>query len=153
MHSCELITNLCIKKVLCHHVEVVRISGAALCFLQRDWLSPNSSWKSNQLNEAWGIGWGHQTLFSLWEGGVWARDYLQAGWWWKRIRLGNTTHHTMYLGSPDCAAILANTDVGLRHPTADTGLGTTIWRLQEQEKVVSLTMPKYTTVEIKAICI
>ena len=28
MHSCELITNLCAKKVLCHRVEVVRISGA-----------------------------------------------------------------------------------------------------------------------------
>ena len=27
--SCELITNLHTKKVLCHRVEVVRISGAA----------------------------------------------------------------------------------------------------------------------------
>ena len=57
----------------------------------------------------------------------------------------------MYLGSPDCAAILANTDVGLRHPTADTGLGTTSSRLQEQETVVSLTMRKYTAVEIKTL--
>ena len=29
MHSCELITNLHAKKVLCHRVEVVRISGSA----------------------------------------------------------------------------------------------------------------------------
>ena len=29
MHSCELITNLRAKKVLCHRVEVARISGAA----------------------------------------------------------------------------------------------------------------------------
>ena len=29
MHSCELITNLHAKKVLCHRVEAVRISGAA----------------------------------------------------------------------------------------------------------------------------
>ena len=29
MHSCELITNLRAKKVQCHRVEVVRISGAA----------------------------------------------------------------------------------------------------------------------------
>ena len=37
MHSCELITNLHAKKVLCHRVEVVRISGAATtdCVLQR----------------------------------------------------------------------------------------------------------------------
>ena len=62
-----------------------------------------------------------------------------------------TTHHTMYLGSPDCATILANTDVGLRHPTADTGLGTTSSRLQEQETVVSLTMRKYTAIEIKSL--
>ena len=29
MHSCELITNLRAKKVLCYRVEVVRIFGAA----------------------------------------------------------------------------------------------------------------------------
>ena len=28
-----------------------------LCFLQHDWLSSNSLWKSNQLNEARGISW------------------------------------------------------------------------------------------------
>ena len=28
MHSCELITNLRAKKVLCHRIEVARISGA-----------------------------------------------------------------------------------------------------------------------------
>ena len=57
-HSCELITNLRLEKVLCHRVEVITISGAATtdCFLKRDWLSPNSSWKSSQLNEARGIG-------------------------------------------------------------------------------------------------
>ena len=59
MHSCELITNLCAKKVLCHRVEVVKnfqCYNHRLCFLQRDWLLANSSWKSNQLNEAQGIG-------------------------------------------------------------------------------------------------
>ena len=66
MHSCELITNLRAKKVLCHRVEVVknfRCCNHRLCFLQRDWLLANSSSKSNQLNEAEESAEGHQTLF------------------------------------------------------------------------------------------
>ena len=68
MHSCELITNLRAKKVLCHRVEVVknfRCYNHRLCFLQRDWLLANSSWKSNQLNEARGIGRRAPDLFFL----------------------------------------------------------------------------------------
>ena len=68
MHSCELITDLRAKKVLCHRVEVVknfRCYNHRLCFLQHDWLSWNSSWKSNQLNEAQGIGWRSPDPFSL----------------------------------------------------------------------------------------
>ena len=78
MHSCELITNLRAKKVLCHRIEVVknfRCYNHRLCFLQCDWLSSNSSWKSNQLNEAWGIGRRSPDPFSLVRGRVWARDY------------------------------------------------------------------------------
>ena len=81
MHSCELITNSRVKKVLCHHLEVVknfRSYNHRLCFLQRDWLSSNSSWKSNQLNEARGIGRRSPDPFSLVRGrglgtrlGVW----------------------------------------------------------------------------------
>ena len=76
MHSCELITNLRAKKVLCHRVEVVknfRCCNHRLCFLQRDWLLANCPSKSNQLNEAEESAEGHQTSC---EGGVWARDYL-----------------------------------------------------------------------------
>ena len=68
MHSCKLIINLRAKKVLCHRVEVVknfRCYNHRLCFLQCDWLLTNSSWKSNQLNEAKESAKGHQTLFSL----------------------------------------------------------------------------------------
>ena len=36
-----------------------------LCFLQHDWLSPNYSWKSNQLNEAQGIDRRSPDPFSL----------------------------------------------------------------------------------------
>ena len=63
MHSCELITNLRAKKVLCHRVEVVknfRCCNHTLCFLQRDWHEQNSSSKSNQLNEAEESAEGHQ---------------------------------------------------------------------------------------------
>ena len=66
MHSCELITNLRAKKVLCHRVEVVknfRCCNHRLCFLLCDWLSPNSSLKSNQLNKARGIGRRSPDLF------------------------------------------------------------------------------------------
>ena len=48
MHSCELITNLRAKKVLCHRVEVVknfRCCNHRLCFLQRDWHEQNCSSK------------------------------------------------------------------------------------------------------------
>ena len=68
MHSCELITNLRAKKVLCHHVEVVknfRCYNHRLCFLQHDWHEQNYSSKSNQLNEAKELAEGHQTLFFL----------------------------------------------------------------------------------------
>ena len=61
MHSCELITNLRTKKVLCHRVEVVKnfwCYNHRLCFLQRDWLLANSSW---QINEAKESAKGHQT--------------------------------------------------------------------------------------------
>ena len=66
MHSCELITNLRAEKVLCHRVEVVKnfqCYNHRLCFLQCDWLSSNSSWKSNQLNKPEESAKGHQTLF------------------------------------------------------------------------------------------
>ena len=59
MHSCELLTHLLTKKVLCHCVEVVKnfqCCNHRLCFLQCDWHEQNSSLKSNQLNEARGIG-------------------------------------------------------------------------------------------------
>ena len=68
MHSCELITNLCAKKVLCHRIEVVknfRCCNHRLCFLQRDWHEQNSSSKTNQLNEAEESAEGHQTFFFL----------------------------------------------------------------------------------------
>ena len=68
MHSCELITNLRAKKVLCHCVEVVknfRCCNHRLCFLQLDWHEQNYSSKSNQLNEAEESAEGHQTLFFL----------------------------------------------------------------------------------------
>ena len=67
MHSCELITNLCAKEVLCHRAEVVKnfwCCNYRLCFLLRDWLSPNSSSKSNELNKAKELAEGHLILFS-----------------------------------------------------------------------------------------
>ena len=58
---------LCSK--LCQHNSPRPISGATttdrLCFLQRDWLLSNSSWKSNQLNEAREIGRRSPDPFSL----------------------------------------------------------------------------------------
>ena len=68
MHSCELITNLHAKKVLCHRVEVVKnflCCNHRLCFLQLDWREQSSSPKSNQLNEARGIGWRSPDPFFL----------------------------------------------------------------------------------------
>ena len=59
MHSCKLISNLCANKVLCCHAEVVKnfqCCNHRLYFLQRDWHEQNFCRKSNQLNEARGIG-------------------------------------------------------------------------------------------------
>ena len=77
MHSCKLITNLRAKKVLCHRIEVVRISGATttdcvFCnVIGCRWIPPG---KTINLMKPEELAEGHQTLFSSWEGGVWARD-------------------------------------------------------------------------------
>ena len=68
MHSCELITNLHAKKVLCHRIEVVRISGAAttdcvFCNVIGCCQIPRG--KTMNLMKAEESAEGHQTLFSL----------------------------------------------------------------------------------------
>ena len=48
--------------------------------LQRDWLSPNYSWKSNQLNEARGISWrSPDSLFLVRGRGLGTRLFQMAG--------------------------------------------------------------------------
>ena len=70
MHSCELITNLRAKKVLCHRIEVVRISGATttdcvFCnVIGYRRITPGKA-LSNQLNEDRGIGRRSPDPFSL----------------------------------------------------------------------------------------
>ena len=66
MHSCELITNLRAKKVLCHCVEVVKnfwCRNHRLCSLQCDWRMQNSSLKAINLMKPEESAGGHQTLF------------------------------------------------------------------------------------------
>ena len=70
MHSCELITNLRAKKVLCHRIEVARISGATttdcvFCnVIGYRRITPGKA-LSNQLNEDRGIGRRSPDPFSL----------------------------------------------------------------------------------------
>ena len=68
MHSCELITNLRTKKVLCHCVEVLRISGAAttdciFCNVIGCCRIPPG--KAINLMKPEELAEGHQILFSL----------------------------------------------------------------------------------------
>ena len=70
MHSCELITNLRAKKVLCHRIEVARISGATttdcvFCNVIGYRRIPPGKALSNQLNEDRGIGRRSPDPFSL----------------------------------------------------------------------------------------
>ena len=70
-------TNLRAKKVLCHHAEVLRISGVptidrVFCNVC-DWRLENSPQKAISINEAWGISW--TSPDPLLSGRVWARDY------------------------------------------------------------------------------
>ena len=70
MHSCELITNLRAKKVMCHRIEVARISGATttdcvFCnVIGYRRITPGKA-LSNQLNEDRGIGRRSPDPFSL----------------------------------------------------------------------------------------
>ena len=72
MHSCELLTHLRTKKVLCHRVEVVKnfqCCKHGLCFLQQDWcrqnytqtaMKPKGSAGCHQTLSSW-VGSGHET--------------------------------------------------------------------------------------------
>ena len=54
MHSCELITDICAKKVLYHCAEVAKnfqCFNHRLCFLQCDWWLENSLQKTINVNE------------------------------------------------------------------------------------------------------
>ena len=61
--------------MLCHRVGVVKNFQCCTtdCFLQRDWQLQNCPPKTNNVNEAQGIGWMSPDL--LLSGGIWARDY------------------------------------------------------------------------------
>ena len=77
MHSCELITNLCAKKVVCHRAEVAknfRCCNRRLCVLHCDWCGENSLQKAFKVNEAQGIS--RTPPDPHFSGGVWARDYF-----------------------------------------------------------------------------
>ena len=85
MHSCELITNLRAKKVLCHRIEVARISGATttdcvFCnVIGYRRITPGKA-LSNQLNEDRGIGRRSPDPFSLERGrGLGTRYYTYHG--------------------------------------------------------------------------
>ena len=70
MYSCELITNLRAKKVLCHRIEVARISGATttdcvFCNVIGYRRITSGKALSNQLNEDRGIGRRSPDPFSL----------------------------------------------------------------------------------------
>ena len=77
MHSCELITNLCAKKVVCHRAEVAknfRCCNHRLCVLHCDWYGENSLQKAIKVNEAQGTS--RMSPDPLLSGWVWAQGYF-----------------------------------------------------------------------------
>ena len=59
----------------------------------------------------------------------------------------------MYLGSPVCEAILANTEVGLGYPTAEMGLTTIISGLEEWAAIRSFPIPTQTCTSTRVMSV